>query len=145
LVAGLVRDPNQTIYPILAASLKHDELMTRLVQLSEAFDKRRKSGAKVQNISMINLRVDYMVDWYLDATKAPSLKLVEYNTIATGMGPATAKANQMQNYIANKYRTFLNYTYGNDGDNNHFAKKDPSLQGNFILEPSQGQIDSMVM
>ena len=44
---------------------------------------------------MVFLRSDYMFDWPIDQNQSPSPKLVEYNTIATGMGPATAKANQV--------------------------------------------------
>jgi hypothetical protein len=90
---------------------------------------------------MVLLRADYMVDWPSDASQRPQLKLVEFNTVAAGMLPVTARTCQMQNYVTGKYASEFHFEYENGGDLLYYAREEPALQENFILNDSQTQID----
>ena len=145
VVAGLVRDPEENISGVLAAMRKLDPFMDRLLQISEAVNLRRAQGLKVQNIQACLLRSDYMIDWPQDTHAEPALKLVEFNTVACGMLPVTARTSQMQEYVAAKYGSDFTYNYENQGDSLFFARQDSRLRDNFILNPSQSQIDQEVL
>ena len=69
------------------------------------------------------------------------MKLVEFNTVACGMLPVTSRTSQMQNYVAGKYESEFRFEYENGGDLLYFARQDPALANNFILNPSQSHID----
>lgn len=84
-----------------------------------------------------------MVDWKPEGL--PGLKLVEFNTVATGMSTSTARVNQMQTYIATKYERDLKFEYDNGGKGDHFIKDDPAFAGNFFLQPSESQIDKLIL
>lgn len=144
ILAGLISHPQQNISDVLSEMRKYDIFMDSLIQLSEAVNKRRREGLRVQNIQVCFLRADYMIDWPLDFEAEPSLKLVEFNTIACGMLPVTARTSQMQEYVATKYGSDLTYPYGNQADFLFFARQDPRLHNNFILNPSQYQIDQEI-
>jgi Eukaryotic glutathione synthase, ATP binding domain len=120
---------------------KYDVFLDRLAKVSETFNERRRSGQKVQNVQMVFLRADYMVDWPTDFTRDPSLKLVEFNTVAAGMLPVTARTCQVQNYVAGKYASEFLFEYENQGDLLYYARQEPALAGNFFLNSSQSQID----
>lgn len=62
------------------------------------------AAEKVQDIHMCHLRNDYMIDVPTD-----TLKLVEYNTIASGAGPLSQKVGELQSYIEQKYLKKPNY------------------------------------
>ena len=100
LVAGIIRDPKNTIHPVLDDFKQHDKFMERLLQVSDKFNE----AEKVQDIHMCILRSDYMVDIPTD-----TLKLVEYNTIASSFGPLSQKVGELQNYISKKYLGKPNY------------------------------------
>ena len=100
LVAGIIRDPQHTIHPILDDFQKHDKFMGRLLQVSDSFNQCQKA----QDIHMCILRSDYMVDIPTD-----TLKLVEYNTIASSFGPLSQKVGEMQSYVAKKHLGTPNY------------------------------------
>ena len=78
-----------------------------------------------------------MIDWPTQEADQPSLKLVEFNTIAAGMLPVTARTAQVQNYVAAKYRSELSFEYETEGDLLHYAKQEPRLADNYILNPSE--------
>jgi len=63
VLAGLVSDPEQNISCVLNEMRKYDHFMDHLLQLSEAVNKRRREGLRVQNIQVCLLRADYMIDW----------------------------------------------------------------------------------
>ena len=94
---------------ILFGFLKHDEFLKDLVSISEEYRRYSQSTCvetrnKVQHIQMCVLRNDYMVD-----IPSNTVKLVEYNTIAAGMGILCQKVKQVQEYVSHKYELTYNY------------------------------------
>jgi hypothetical protein len=100
---------------------KYDYFMDRLLQISEKLNERRRSGLKTQEIQACLTRADYIIDWSRLTAEEPNLKLVEFNTIACGMLPVTALTSQLQEYVANKYGSDFEYSYGNRGDSLFYA------------------------
>ena len=93
LIADLVHQP-KIIQDMLKYYKEHDELMAKLISISEKF-----SALTIrQNIHLCILRSDYMIDKYTS-----TLKLVEYNTIATSFGCLAQKTVEIQSYIRTKY------------------------------------------
>lgn len=123
LIAHIVRDPRKNIHRILAKFSKVDKFMRRLIEVSETFQIQRESGLPTQDIHMCVLRTDFMIDW-----PQRSVKLVEYNTIASGMMSLSSKASQIHDYLLDKYaETNLESSYINvkDGEKfSHFIEKD---------------------
>ena len=60
---------------------------------------------------MCVLRADYMID-----QPTSTLKLVEYNTIASSFGCLSNKVHRMHKYINNKYGEDLEFNYGMTSD-----------------------------
>ena len=86
VVAGIINNHADNIEGILKDFSKHDDFMTRLLKVSHDFN--HLAGPR-QNIHMCILRPDYLLDFQDD--KYSTIKLVEYNTIACGMGVLTDK------------------------------------------------------
>ena len=55
---------------------------------------------------MTILRSDYMID-----IPTQSLKLVEYNSIASSFGTLSSKVHHMHEYVRSKYGADLNFNY----------------------------------
>jgi hypothetical protein len=79
LVAGIVRDPS-LIHKTLGSFIKHDDFIARLLEVSSTFHGCDATVPR-QDVHMCILRTDYMID-----VPTNKLKLVEYNTIASGAG-----------------------------------------------------------
>jgi len=83
--------------------LQYDPFLAELVKLSKAFNEFAQSDEVekqklVQTVHMCVLRCDFMID-----VPSNSVKLVEYNTIASGMGCLSEKVRGVQSYIKDKY------------------------------------------
>ena len=61
---------------------------------------------KIQTTQMCILRNDFMID-----QPSNSVKLVEYNTIASSFGILSQKVGQVQEYIKHKYSDDIKYNY----------------------------------
>ena len=83
IVAGIVSSPEQHIHGKLSNFLKQDNFLLKLLQIS-AKNLRQPNR---QTIQLAKVRTDYMIE---AATQQP--KLVEFNTIASGMGALSVKA-----------------------------------------------------
>mmetsp|Transcript_1847 Transcript_1847/g.2622 ORF Transcript_1847/g.2622 Transcript_1847/m.2622 type:complete len:156 (+) Transcript_1847:258-725(+) len=106
LIAAVISNPRYAIDELLQECALRDPFMQRLIQVSKAFREARENGDPVQDIHCLILRNDFMID-----QPSHSLKLVEYNTIATGfvcLGSRTAKIHQ---YILDKYGDELPLNY----------------------------------
>jgi hypothetical protein len=84
--------------------LKHDVFLEKLVSVSRSYN--QLSGPKKQTIQACILRNDYMIDHPTN-----TIKLVEFNTIATGMGILSQKVSFLQKYIKDKYSDVIEYNY----------------------------------
>ena len=109
-MSNLTAHPNH-IHKLLSGFLKYDSFLERLVKVSEDFNKLAGSDdpnerKKIQQVQMCVLRCDFMIDWPTD-----SVKLVEYNTIASSFGILSQKVKQVQSYIKQKYGDQLTYNY----------------------------------
>ena len=61
----------------------------------------------MQDIHCLILRSDYMID-----QPTHSIKLVEYNTIASSFGCLSNKVREMHSYVLQKYQDRLPLNYG---------------------------------
>lgn len=68
--------------------------MKKMLAISEKFNQQQLK----QDIHLCILRSDYMIDKDTD-----SLKLVEYNTIASSFGILCQKVKEVQDYVLDKY------------------------------------------
>ena len=82
---------------------------------------------------MCVLRCDFMID-----VPSNSVKLVEYNTVASSFGCLSEKVKGVQSYIKDKYEDIINYNYeplnpdnfnGSDVETIRFANE---AQGSFV-------------
>lgn len=140
-VAGIVRDPQHNIYPVLHGISLLDDFLKRMLEVSAEFNARKSAGLPVQNTHMCILRSDYMIDWP-DLTQAPQLKLVEYNTVAVSLLPVSHRVKLLQRNINLKYKDDLPFNYVNDFD--HYLNTDPAFSANPILQEGYSQFDEMV-
>ena len=101
MISDLVHQPDK-IWETLKFFKEQDELMTKMIKLSEKFN----SLPIKQNIHLCILRSDYMVD-----KVSGSLKLVEYNTIASSFGCLHQRTREMQKFIRSKYEGDIKYNY----------------------------------
>ena len=106
-MCAIIANPNKNIHGLLEDFSRNDIFMMRLLQVSKAFDAQRKRGEPVQDIHCVILRSDYMID-----QPTRSIKLVEYNTIATGFCPLANKVNEVHKYVLDKYGDRLPLNYG---------------------------------
>ncbi|CDW80919.1 glutathione synthetase [Stylonychia lemnae] len=104
MINDLVRKPDQ-IHDILQYFKLHDELMQKMLKVSEAYQKKELR----QETHACILRSDYMIDSVTD-----SLKLVEYNTVASSFGCLCQKVTEVQNLVRNKYADSLSFNYTPD-------------------------------
>jgi len=98
LMSAIVSDPERNIHNLLGEFATKDAFMSKLIGVSEAFQSQRKRGEPVQDIHCLILRSDYMID-----QPTHSIKLVEYNTIASSFGCLSNKVGEMHSYILAKY------------------------------------------
>ena len=90
VVSDLACYPDK-ICSLLSNFLKYDSFLADLVKISQEFSKYAYSEnpeerKKVQHIQMCVLRCDFMID-----QPTNSVKLVEYNTIASSFGVLSQK------------------------------------------------------
>ena len=81
-----------------------------MVDISKAFNAQRERGEPVQDIHMCVLRSDYMLDM-----PTSSIKLVEYNTIASSFGCLSHKVSEMHEYVRSKYEDELMMNHSEKG------------------------------
>jgi len=81
----------------------------RLIGISQALQEQRERGEPVQAIQCLVLRVDFMID-----NPTHQLKLVEYNTIATGFVNLGNKVANLHRYVLEKYGDVLPMNYPPD-------------------------------
>lgn len=140
IVAGIVRNPAENIFPVLDEISKLDDFLARLLQISRDFNTRKAAGEPVQNIHMCILRSDYMIDWpQLD--QKPLLKLVEFNTVAVSLLPQADRVNKLQQIINHKYTDDLSFNYVSNF--NHYLKTDPAFATNPIFDDNYSQTVEM--
>lgn len=96
LISGIIRDPS-LIHEVLDSFCQYDKFMTRLLQVSDNFN-NCPAGTPRQDIQMVIARTDYMID-----VPSDQMKLVEYNTIASGAGPLSWKVGELQEYLSAKH------------------------------------------
>ena len=65
----------------------------------------------MQDIHCLGLRADYMID-----QPTRSLKLVEYNTVASSFCCLANKVNEVHKYVMDKYGSLLPLNYDMDCD-----------------------------
>ena len=98
LVGGIIGDSRQNIHGLLADFAAKDNFMRKLIDVSRAYADQRDRGEPTQEVHCLILRSDYMID-----KPTHTLKLVEYNTIASSFGCLSFKVRQMHDYIVKKY------------------------------------------
>ena len=96
LMAGIIRQP-EMIANILKKTAENDKFVERLLQVSKAFNDCEITDPR-QDVHMVILRNDYMIN-----QPSNSLELIEYNTIAAGMGPLNTKVKSVQEYVESAY------------------------------------------
>lgn len=106
LISGIIARPRKNIHNMLDSFAQNDEFMLRLLNVSRAFNEQRERGEPVQDIHCLVLRSDYMID---EPTR--SLKLVEYNTIASSFCCLANQVNQMHQYVMGKYGERIPFNY----------------------------------
>jgi len=110
LIGGIISNPAKNIHDLLASFAAKDAFMARLIDVSKVFAAQRSRGEPVQDIHCLILRSDYMID-----QPTHSIKLVEYNTIASSFGCLSNKVREMQRYVFSKYGDRLPFNYGVQG------------------------------
>lgn len=86
---------------------------------------------------MCVLRCDFMIDWPSD-----SVKLVEYNTIASSFGILSQKVKLVQEYIKQKYSDELKYNYEPLNPADHAEADRPIIE--FCNSKMDSFLDSMI-
>lgn len=89
LTARLATDP-QLLYKLLGPMAEKEPFVKTLVQISK---KAREIGGDKQRGVLGLLRSDYMVDQGTD------LKIIEWNTIASSIGPLCDRLKGMHKYL----------------------------------------------
>ena len=107
LIASIISNPRTHIHDLLANFAAKDPFMARLINMSKAFADQKDRGEPVQDIHCLILRSDYMID-----QPTHSIKLVEYNTIASSFGCLSNKVREMHRYILEKYGSEVSLNYG---------------------------------
>ena len=79
--------------------------MKRLVNMSKEYN----SQPFKQDHHLLILRSDYMLD-----APSNSLKLVEYNTIASSLSSHCQQVRKLQSYILDKYSDLLTLNYSQE-------------------------------
>jgi glutathione synthase len=110
LICGIIHKPESNIHQLLADFSEKDEFMNILVEISKTFNEQRKRGEPSQNNHMCILRSDYMLDM-----PTSSVKLVEYNTIASSFGCLSQKVGEVHEYVRSKYEDDLCMGYSSQG------------------------------
>lgn len=144
LVSQLAARPNK-IKQLLDGFLKFDPFLERLVKVSQDFNAIALSAdastrKKVQHIQMCVLRCDFMID-----VPSNSVKMVEYNTIASSFGILSQKVLEVQDYIRNKYGKDLNYCYEKiDPNTNEELTPEDKVIVDYANNKQRSYIDNMV-
>ena len=107
LVGSIIANPARNIHGLLADFAEKDAFMARLIAVSKAFSEQKARGEPVQDIHCLILRSDYMID-----QPTHTIKLVEYNTIASSFGCLSNKVREMHSYVLSKYGDQLALNYG---------------------------------
>lgn len=89
------------------------------------------------------LRSDYMID-----QPTNSLRLVEYNTIASSFGCLSNMVRDMHRYVIGKYGDRLPLNYGIRADSNEihtkYLREDPEMAQMAIHDPNYSYADNLV-
>ena len=109
LIGSIISNPRRNIHDLLANFASKDIFMARLINVSKAVADQKDRGEPVQDIHCLILRSDYMID-----KPTHSIKLVEYNTIASSFGCLSNKVREMHSYILSKYGSELSLNYDID-------------------------------
>ena len=98
--------------------------MKHLLKISRVFNDQVKRGEPAQTVQMCILRSDYMID-----IPTQSLKLVEYNSIASSFGCLSNKVHSMHEYVRSKYGKDLYFNYDKpENDYWSYIKADKELK-----------------
>lgn len=106
LVAAIVSNPRDSIHVLLEECASRDPFMERLIRVSKRVCAQREAGEPVQDIHCLILRNDFMIH-----QPTQSIKLVEYNTIATGFVCLGSRTQNVHDYILEKYGRELPLNY----------------------------------
>ena len=93
MVADLVRQPHH-IQEILHYFQEQDPFLKRLVDMSKVYNSQKVK----QHVHLLILRSDYMLD-----APTNSIKLVEYNTVASSLSSLCQRVREVQRYILSKH------------------------------------------
>ncbi|TNV79883.1 hypothetical protein FGO68_gene7423 [Halteria grandinella] len=103
MIGALVRKPD-IIHEVLRYFQEQDPFLKRLVDMSKKYNSPSQKFR--QNYHSLILRSDYMID-----APTNSLKLVEYNTIASSLSSHCQNVKKIQQLIRQKYGDRLSFNY----------------------------------